>query len=167
MAVNREKYRELIAALGGKALLVAVSKVRTVEEIRELYDMGQRDFGENYVQELIEKQSKLPSDIRWHFIGHMQSNKVKHIAPFVYLIQGVDSYLVVHNVACIYAALSESGDDQAAANQEIAMALIRRAIALWKKADKGPNEIDLIRTESAFRPLINRKDFQELIRGPS
>jgi pyridoxal phosphate enzyme (YggS family) len=98
MAVNREKYRELIATLGGKALLVAVSKVRTVEEIRELYDMGQRDFGENYVQELLEKQSKLPADIRWHFIGHMQSNKVKHIAPFVYLIQGVDSYKLLEEI---------------------------------------------------------------------
>lgn len=83
------------------------------------------------------------------------------------LIQGVDSYLVLHNVACIYAALSESADDQAAANQKVAIALIRRAIALWKKTDKGPNEIDLIKAEPAFGPLRNRKDFQELIRGPS
>ena len=71
--------------------LLAVSKTRTPEEIQKLYDLGQRDFGENYVQELGDKQAALPPDIRWHFIGHLQSNKVKYIAPFVYMIQGVDS----------------------------------------------------------------------------
>src|SRR5690606_27070083 len=58
----------------------------------------QRDFGENYVQELVDKQSKLPGDIRWHFIGHLQSNKVKYIAPFVHLIQGVDSYNLLKEI---------------------------------------------------------------------
>ena len=67
--------------------LVAVSKTKPVEEILELYNLGQRDFGENYVQELTEKYEQLPKDIRWHFIGHLQSNKVKYIAPFVSLIQ--------------------------------------------------------------------------------
>ena len=71
--------------------LLAVSKTKSVQEIRELYNLGQRDFGENYVQELVEKQSKLPPDIHWHFIGHLQSNKVKYIAPFVFMIQSVDS----------------------------------------------------------------------------
>ena len=71
--------------------LLVVSKTKTVEEIRALYDLGQRDFGENYVQELVEKQKKLPADIRWHFIGHLQSNKVKNIAPFIHMIQSVDS----------------------------------------------------------------------------
>jgi pyridoxal phosphate enzyme (YggS family) len=56
-----------------------------------LYNLGQRDFGENYVQELVDKYDQLPKDIRWHFIGHLQSNKVKYIAPFVHLIHGVDS----------------------------------------------------------------------------
>jgi pyridoxal phosphate enzyme (YggS family) len=72
-------------------LLVAVSKTHPVEAIREAYELGVRDFGENKVQELTEKQAQLPNDIRWHFIGHLQSNKVKYIAPFIYLIHGVDS----------------------------------------------------------------------------
>src|ERR1700690_592721 len=72
-------------------LLVAVSKTKSVEEIQALYDQGQRDFGENYVQELLEKEMALPKDIRWHFIGHLQTNKVKYIAPFIYMIQSVDS----------------------------------------------------------------------------
>ncbi|MCC6371256.1 MAG: YggS family pyridoxal phosphate-dependent enzyme [Bacteroidia bacterium] len=72
--------------------LVAVSKFKPAEMILEAYEAGQRDFGENYVQELVDKSEQLPKDIRWHFIGHLQSNKVKYIAPFVHLIQGVDSY---------------------------------------------------------------------------
>lgn len=71
--------------------LVAVSKLKPATDIKTLYDLGQRDFGENYVQELLEKTGALPEDIRWHFIGHLQSNKVKYIAPFVHLIHGVDS----------------------------------------------------------------------------
>lgn len=74
-----------------KARLVAVSKTKPSDSIRELYDYGQRAFGENYVQELLEKQSELPADLEWHFIGHLQSNKVKQISPFVSLIHGVDS----------------------------------------------------------------------------
>jgi pyridoxal phosphate enzyme (YggS family) len=71
--------------------LIAVSKTKPNEDIEALYQLGQRDFGENYVQELVDKQTQLPKDIRWHFIGHLQTNKVKYIAPFVYMIQGVDS----------------------------------------------------------------------------
>lgn len=71
--------------------LIAVSKTKSEEEILKLYQYGQRDFGENYVQELVTKQKELPSDIQWHFIGHLQRNKVKEIADFVHLIQGVDS----------------------------------------------------------------------------
>lgn len=75
-----------------KTLLVAVSKTKPVADIEVLYQLGQRDFGENYVQELVEKHASLPKDIHWHFIGHLQTNKVKYIAPFVHLIQGVDSF---------------------------------------------------------------------------
>ncbi|HVY76420.1 MAG TPA: YggS family pyridoxal phosphate-dependent enzyme [Puia sp.] len=71
--------------------LLAVSKTKTPSQILELYELGQRDFGENYVQELVDKQKQLPPDIRWHFIGHLQSNKVKLIAPFVFMIQAMDS----------------------------------------------------------------------------
>jgi pyridoxal phosphate enzyme (YggS family) len=71
--------------------LVAVSKTKPVEDILLAYESGLRNFGENYVQELCEKHTSLPKDIRWHFIGHLQTNKVKYIVPFVYLIHGVDS----------------------------------------------------------------------------
>jgi pyridoxal phosphate enzyme (YggS family) len=92
MPVNEEKYKEIIQALAPENVqLVAVSKIQSVTDIKKMYDLGQRDFGENYVQELVEKQAILPADIRWHFIGHLQSNKVKYIAPFAHLIQGVDS----------------------------------------------------------------------------
>jgi pyridoxal phosphate enzyme (YggS family) len=99
MPVNKEAYEQLIADLGSHhATLVAVSKTKSVEEIKELYDLGQRDFGENYVQELTEKQSQLPKDILWHFIGHLQSNKVKQIAPFIHLIQSVDSSKLLQEI---------------------------------------------------------------------
>ncbi len=71
--------------------LVAVSKTKPNEAILEAYDVGQRIFGENKVQDLVQKQAGLPKDIEWHFIGHPQSNKVKFIAPFVALIHGIDS----------------------------------------------------------------------------
>ena len=71
--------------------LVAVSKTKPASAVTDLYDKGQRIFGENYVQELTEKHEQLPTDIQWHFTGHLQSNKVKYIAPFVDTIQGVDS----------------------------------------------------------------------------
>ena len=71
--------------------LVAVSKTKPVQDLQEAYAAGQRIFGENYVQELVDKQAQLPSDIEWHFIGNLQSNKVKYIAPFVALIHGVNS----------------------------------------------------------------------------
>src|SRR3954454_7365204 len=99
MAVNEEKYYEILEELKPqKVQLVAVSKVQSVADIQNLYDLGQRDFGENYVQELVEKQSQLSSDVKWHFIGHLQSNKVKNIAPFVHLIQGVDSLKLLNEI---------------------------------------------------------------------
>ena len=92
MAVNREQYNSISAFLRERNVnLVAVSKTKPIADILALYGLGQRDFGENYVQELVQKQSQLPPDIRWHFIGHLQTNKVKQIAPFVHLIHGVDS----------------------------------------------------------------------------
>ncbi len=86
------KYEKINRELALKNVtLVAVSKTKPVSDIMEAYEAGQRDFGENYVQELLDKHESLPADIRWHFIGHLQSNKVKYIAPFVHLIHGVDS----------------------------------------------------------------------------
>ena len=99
MPVNKEAYLNIIAELTPKQVtLVAVSKIRTASDIMELYNLGQRDFGENYVQELVDKATQLPKDIRWHFIGHLQSNKVKYIAPFVHLIHGVDSFNLLKEI---------------------------------------------------------------------
>lgn len=84
--------------MSGKATLVAVSKNKSVSDIQELYDLGHRDFGENYVQEILQKQLLLPNDIRWHFIGHLQRNKVKYIAPFIHLIHSIDSYQLLEEI---------------------------------------------------------------------
>ncbi len=90
--VNTELWEKLKQELTPEGItLVAVSKKKPASDIQDFYDLGQRDFGENYVQELVEKQAHLPADIKWHYIGHLQSNKVKDIAPFVHLIHAVDS----------------------------------------------------------------------------
>jgi pyridoxal phosphate enzyme (YggS family) len=92
MSVQEANYISIKAALDqANVTLIAVSKTKPNEDIEALYQLGQRAFGENYVQELVDKQGSLPKDIQWHFIGHLQSNKVKYIAPFVHLIHGVDS----------------------------------------------------------------------------
>ena len=87
-----DTYHQIIKEIELQGVtLVAVSKTKPLSDILEAYQIGARDFGENYVQELVEKYEAGPKDIRWHFIGHLQSNKVKYIAPFVHLIHGVDS----------------------------------------------------------------------------
>jgi pyridoxal phosphate enzyme (YggS family) len=97
--VNVSMYEKLIAALANtNTQLIAVSKIKPAEDIKALHILGQRDFGENYVQELTAKEQLLPKDIRWHFIGHLQSNKVKYIAPFVYMIHGVDSFKLLQEI---------------------------------------------------------------------
>ena len=96
MSINKEKYKSLISELGN-VTLVAVSKTKSIEDIKAMYDLGQRDFGENYVQELVDKYEALPN-IKWHFIGHLQTNKVKYIAPFVSLIHGVDSFKLLKEI---------------------------------------------------------------------
>ncbi len=99
MPVDFVFYNSLIQFLQPyNATLVAVSKTKPEEAIRELYNCGQRDFGENYVQELLEKKDKLPGDIRWHFIGHLQSNKVKQIVPFVHLVHSIDRLSLLQEV---------------------------------------------------------------------
>ena len=88
----QDQIRALHDSLPAATTLVAVSKFHPVGTLREAYDAGQRVFGESRVQELVEKQQFMPQDIEWHFIGHLQLNKVKYIAPFVALIHGVDSH---------------------------------------------------------------------------
>ena len=86
----RENLRKLLDELPSSVRLVAVSKTIPTELILEVYNAGQRLFGENRAQELISKQPLLPSDIEWHFIGHLQTNKIKYIVPFVSMIESVD-----------------------------------------------------------------------------
>jgi len=78
--------------------LIAVSKTKPVTDLLEAYEIGQRHFGENKIQEMTDKYEQLPKDINWHMIGHVQSNKVKYMAPYVYLIHGVDSFKLLQEI---------------------------------------------------------------------
>ncbi|MCX6205077.1 MAG: YggS family pyridoxal phosphate-dependent enzyme [Bacteroidetes bacterium] len=99
MSVQEDNYLNITSELDqANVALIAVSKTKPNEDIEALYSLGQRAFGENYVQELVDKQAALPKDIQWHFIGHLQSNKVKYIAPFVHLIHGVDSLKLLSEI---------------------------------------------------------------------
>lgn len=95
IAENLNKIKSLIP---DDVSLVAVSKTKPIEDLKKAYEAGQRIFGENKVQELREKQPQLPNDIEWHMIGHMQTNKVKYIAPFVSLIHGVESFKLLKEI---------------------------------------------------------------------
>ncbi|MBS1670995.1 MAG: YggS family pyridoxal phosphate-dependent enzyme, partial [Bacteroidetes bacterium] len=133
MPVNATTYHSIIQELKqSNTTLVAVSKAKPVADILELYNLNQRDFGENYVQELIEKEAQLPKDIRWHFIGHLQSNKVKYIAAFVHLIHGVDSLSLLKEI-----------NKQAAKNSRIINCLLQIHIA-QEETKFGFNESELL-----------------------
>lgn len=93
-----KKYQKIKDSLPKDVTLVAVSKTKPIEDIEKLYAIGVRDFGENKVQELTEKAKQLPKDIRWHMIGHLQSNKVKYIADFVHLIHSVDRQSLIKEI---------------------------------------------------------------------
>ncbi|MBW6497542.1 MAG: YggS family pyridoxal phosphate-dependent enzyme [Bacteroidales bacterium] len=95
---SSEKYLGFIKDLPAGVKLVAVSKTKTEEEIMQVYDAGQRLFGENKVQELVRKYEKLPRDIEWHLIGHLQTNKVKYVAPFVGMIHSADSLKLLKSI---------------------------------------------------------------------
>lgn len=87
----QENYHKIKSQIPANVELVVVSKFHPIEKIKEVYDCGQKVFGENKVQELLTKVNELPADIQWHLIGHLQTNKVKYIAPFIDTIQSVDS----------------------------------------------------------------------------
>lgn len=93
-----ENYKRLKDEIPKDVTLVSVSKTRTVDEIKAVYDVGERDFGENKVQELMKKYDELPKDIRWHLIGHLQRNKVKYIVGKVYLIHSLDSIRLLEEI---------------------------------------------------------------------
>lgn len=94
----QKNYEEIIQSLPANVKLVAVSKTHPAEAIQEVYNLGQRVFGENKVQEMIAKQPILPNDIQWHLIGHLQSNKVKYVAEFVDTIESVDSEKLLEEI---------------------------------------------------------------------
>ena len=130
--VNIQKYNNIIQELNAThTTLVAVSKIKPAADVQSIYNLGQRDFGENYVQELVEKQAILPHDIHWHFIGHLQSNKVKYIAPFIHLIQSVDSEKLLKEI-----------DKQAAKNNRKINVLLQVHIA-EEQTKFGFNEAEL------------------------
>ena len=90
--------KSVLSELPSNTRLVAISKTKTVDEIMEAYNAGQRIFGENKVQELVPKYEQLPKDIEWHLVGHLQTNKVKYIANFVHLIHSVDSLSLIMEI---------------------------------------------------------------------
>ncbi len=123
--------------------LVAVSKTKPVSRIQQMYEEGQRIFGENRVQELVEKEAVLPKDIEWHQIGHLQTNKVKYIAPFVSLIHAVDSLKLLKEI-----------NKQAAKNERIIDCLLQFHIA--EESSKFGFD------EAEMKEVLNSSDFKNL-----
>ena len=139
MAINLAVYQQVLSRLSPyHAELVAVSKTKPVADIEALYAAGQRIFGENYVQELTEKQAVLPADIEWHFIGHLQTNKVKFIAPFVHTIHAVDSLKLLQEI-----------NKQAAKHQRIIHCLLQVHIAA-EETKFGMDEQELQQLLNAY-----------------
>jgi PLP dependent protein len=167
MSINTEKYKLLTAELDKGTVLVAVSKTKPAEDIQALYDLGHRDFGENYVQELVDKAALLPKDIHWHFIGHLQSNKVKYIAPFVHLVHGVDGINLLKEI-----------NKQAAKNSRVIDCLLQVHIAQEEtKFGLDPQELEeiiqLLKTDKSLSNvrvkglmgMASFSDDQELVRS--
>jgi pyridoxal phosphate enzyme (YggS family) len=168
IAHNLKALRDQIPESVG---LVAVSKFKSVEDVNEAYAAGQRDFGENYVQELVEKEAKLPDDIRWHFIGHLQSNKVKYLAPFVHLIHSVDSAKLLKEVqkqakasgrviSCLLQVHIAEEDTKSGFSPEELLALVRNFdtemyshVAIKGLMGMGTFTDDVAQTRREFREL--------------
>ncbi|HEY0666846.1 MAG TPA: YggS family pyridoxal phosphate-dependent enzyme [Sphingobacteriaceae bacterium] len=143
IAANISTIKEEVERVNVK--LVAISKTKPVEDVLEAYHAGQRIFGENMVQELVEKHEKLPKDIEWHLVGHLQTNKVKYIAPFISLIHSVDSLKLLQEI-----------NKQALKNNRIIDCLLQIYIADEEtKYGLGFDEaIELLRSEE-FKELKN------------
>ena len=133
------------ATLPSNVTLVAVSKTKPITDLMEAYDAGQRIFGENKIQEMAEKWEAMPKDIQWHMIGHVQTNKVKFMAPFVSLIHGVDSLKLLEEI-----------NKQAKKNNRIIDCLLQNHIA-EEESKFGLNEVELneIFTSATFQEMKN------------
>lgn len=140
-----DTIRQIERELQGKAKLIAVTKTKPVELLREAYDAGARRFGENKVQEMVDKQPQLPADVQWHLIGHLQSNKVKYIAPFVALIHSVDSLKLLQEI-----------NKQAAKQNRIIDCLLQIYIADEEtKFGLAPEEAEVLLQALALNTLQN------------
>ncbi len=140
-----ENIQRVKASLPDSVSLVAVSKTKPDEDLMEAYKTGQRVFGENKVQELVGKAERLPKDIEWHMIGHLQSNKVKYIAPFVSLIHAVDSFKLLKII-----------DKEAKKNGRVIPCLLQMHIAdELAKFGFEPQEVEALFDQSHFQDLQN------------
>jgi pyridoxal phosphate enzyme (YggS family) len=139
----KEKLAEIRKEIPEHVTLIAVSKTKPVSDLEEAYKAGQRHFGENKVQEMFEKHELLPKDIQWHLIGHLQTNKVKYIAPFVHLVHSVDSLKLLKEI-----------DKQAKKNNRIIDCLLQFHIA----QEETKFGLSLLEAEA----LISSEEFKEL-----
>ena len=140
-----ENLKQLKKEIPEKVSLVAVSKTKSVESIQEAYNVGQRDFGENKVQEMVQKWEALPRDIQWHMIGHVQRNKVKYMAPFVHLIHGVDTQKLLLEI-----------EKQAAKNDRVINCLLQVHIAEESsKFGFEPNELAAVLKQNQSLSHVN------------
>ena len=140
-----DTIKQIERQLAGKAALIAVTKTKPVALLREAYEAGCRQFGENKVQEMAEKQPQLPADVQWHFIGHLQTNKVKYIAPFVALIQSVDSLRLLQEI-----------NKQAARQNRVIDCLLQIYIADEEtKFGLSADEAEALLTDAALDELAN------------
>ncbi|RXR20331.1 YggS family pyridoxal phosphate-dependent enzyme [Flavobacterium stagni] len=142
-----ENLQEIKAQLPEHVTLVAVSKTKPIADLQEAYAAGQRIFGENKIQEMTEKWEQLPKDIQWHMIGHVQTNKVKFMAPYVALIHGVDSLKLLEEI-----------NKQAAKNNRIIDCLLQIHIAEEEtKFGFDASELEAILNAATFQNLQNIK----------
>lgn len=138
-----ENLKTIKSQIPQDVTLVAVSKTKPISAIQEAYNAGQRIFGENKVQEMVEKQEKLPEDIKWHMIGHLQRNKVKYMASFVDLIHGVDNFKLLKEI-----------NKQASNNKRVINCLLQLKIASEdSKFGMTPEEVGPILQSPAFSEL--------------
>ena len=141
----KENLEKIRATLPKSVTLVAVSKTKPVSDLQEAYDAGQRAFGENYPQEMRDKHEVLPQDIQWHFIGHLQTNKIKYIIPYVTLIHSIDS-----------ANLLEAVNKEAKKHERVVDCLLQFHIALEEtKFGLDLDEARQLLGSEAFRQMEN------------
>ncbi len=139
----KKNLQDIKNTLNDSVILVAVSKTKPIAYLQEAYDAGQRIFGENKVQEMTQKWGEMPKDIQWHMIGHLQTNKVKYMAPYVSLVHSVDSFKLLKEI-----------NKQALKNNRTIDCLLQIHIA-EEETKFGLNESELFE-------LVNSSDFQKL-----